>query len=136
MGSYKNLINYYLLNDMEKGEIRYKLILTEDDKETLIKILKNLSDDVELDFDNKDSDRIRANYEFFKKKINEDNAEIIYKGLSKLLIIFVALEYNIDNPQLIFESLNSTGLELSKTDLIRNYILMGLDPIAQKELYL
>ena len=135
MGSYKNLINYYLLNDMEKGEIRYKLILTEDDKETLIKILKNLSDDVELDFDNKDSNRIRANYEFFKKKINEDNAEIIYKGLSKLLIIFVALEYNIDNPQLIFESLNSTGLELSKTDLIRNYILMGLDPIAQKELY-
>ena len=45
------------------------------------------------------------------------------------------MEHNIDNPQLIFESLNSTGLELSQADLIRNYILMGLEPEQQENLY-
>lgn len=69
------------------------------------------------------------------KKINKNNIQTIFDGLSKLLIIYVALDQNIDNPQLIFESLNSTGLELTKADLIRNYILMGLPPEEQEKLY-
>lgn len=40
-----------------------------------------------------------------------------------------------DDPQLIFESLNSTGMDLSKSDLIRNYILMGLNPDEQESIY-
>ncbi len=131
----ENLISYYLLNDREKGETRYKLILTQDDKRTLIKIIDYLEVNEEIPFDSNDSIRIKENFEFFKKKINMDNIETLFNGLNKLLIIFVALEHNIDNPQLIFESLNSTGLELSQADLIRNYILMGLVPEEQEKLY-
>ena len=130
-----NLINYYLINDKESGELKYKLILTDEDKVTLIKIIDNLTEEDKLPFEKEDSVRVKENYEYFKRKINEENAELIYQGLSKLLIIFVALEHNIDNPQLIFESLNSTGLELSQADLIRNYILMGLTPEEQEDLY-
>lgn len=130
-----NLINYYLINDKENGELKYKLILTDDDKLTLKKIIDNLTAEEKMPFDGEDSLRIKENYEFFKRKINEGNAELIYQGLNKLLIIFVALEHNIDNPQLIFESLNSTGLELSQADLIRNYILMGLESEEQENLY-
>lgn len=131
----ENLISYYLLNDRELGETKYKLLLTQDDKDSLIKIIDNLCSDEKIPFNNEDSIRITENYEFFKRKINNENIGILFNGLNKLLIIFVALEHNIDNPQLIFESLNSTGLELSQADLIRNYILMGLDPEEQKKLY-
>lgn len=131
----ENLISYYLLNDREVGETRYKLILTQDDRNTLIKIIDYLEIDDEIPFDEDDSTRIRENYEFFKKRVNEDNIETLFNGLNKLVIIFVALEHNVDNPQLIFESLNSTGLELSQADLIRNFILMGLLPDEQKKLY-
>ena len=130
-----NLISYYLLNDREVGETRYKLILTQDDKKTLIKIIDNLENNENIPFDDNDSTRIKENFEYFRKNINNENIEILYNGLNKLLIIFVALEHNIDNPQLIFESLNSTGLELSQADLIRNYILMGLIPEEQEKLY-
>jgi len=59
----------------------------------------------------------------------------LYEGIGKLLIVQVSLNRDNDNPQLIFESLNSTGLDLSQADLIRNYILMGLEPKKQGELY-
>lgn len=131
----ENFISYYLLNDREKGQTRYKLILTKDDKKSLIKIIDFLENKEDITFDGDDSTRIRENFEFFKRHINNDNIEILFHGLNKLLIIFVALEHNIDNPQLIFESLNSTGLELSQADLIRNYILMGLIPEEQEKLY-
>ena len=52
--------------------------------------------------------------------------ELIVAGIEKLVIVDIALERDHDNPQLIFESLNSTGLDLSQADLIRNYVLMGL----------
>jgi uncharacterized protein with ParB-like and HNH nuclease domain len=61
--------------------------------------------------------------------------EFICNGISKLIIIDVSLDRDRDNPQLIFESLNSTGLELTQADLIRNYILMGLEKKKQDELY-
>ena len=51
------------------------------------------------------------------------------------MIVDIALDRTHDNPQLIFESLNSTGLELTQADLVRNYVLMGLEPVAQEQLY-
>lgn len=51
------------------------------------------------------------------------------------MIVDISLNREQDNPQLIFESMNSTGKELSQADLIRNYILMGLEPAQQTELY-
>ena len=59
----------------------------------------------------------------------------IYRGLDRLIVVDVTLDRGTDDPQLIFESLNSTGIDLSQSDLIRNYILMRLPEKQQTELY-
>lgn len=129
--SSKKLRNYYLLNPDEEGERRYKLILSETDKDTLLAILQSTPMPTEA------STRITENYALFQELIaaNQSELEAICKGLAKLVIVDVSLDRAQDNPQLIFESMNSTGLELSQADLIRNYILMGLEPKLQTELY-
>lgn len=129
--SNKKLRNYYLLNPDEEGERHFKLILSEADKDTLLALLQNAPWPVET------SSRIVENYTLFQELIaaNQDELEAICQGLAKLVIVDVSLDRTQDNPQLIFESMNSTGLELSQADLIRNYILMGLEPNLQTELY-
>lgn len=129
--SAKKLRNYYLLNPDEEGERHFKLILSETDKETLLAILQNTPEPTES------STRINENYTLFQALIanHEKELEAICQGLAKLVIVDVSLDRSQDNPQLIFESMNSTGLELSQADLIRNYILMGLEPKLQTELY-
>lgn len=129
--SAKKLRNNYLINPDEDGERYYKLILSETDKETLLAVLNDsaLPDDA--------SNRVAENYKFFQELIDSHHSELeaICQGLAKLMIVDVSLDRSQDNPQLIFESMNSTGLELSQADLIRNYILMGLEPKLQAELY-
>jgi uncharacterized protein with ParB-like and HNH nuclease domain/predicted transport protein len=127
--NFTKLQNYYLLNPEEEGDLRYKLLLTRRDKDSLINIIKGipLGNDAAL--------RVADNFKFFKEKINSENAVDIYNGIMRLFIVDVALEKDKDNPQLIFESLNSTGLDLSQADLIRNYILMGQEIDLQTELY-
>jgi uncharacterized protein with ParB-like and HNH nuclease domain/predicted transport protein len=127
--NFTKLQNYYLLNAEEEGDLRYKLLLTRRDKDSLISIIKGvpLGGEVSL--------RIVDNFNFFKEKINSENAIDIYNGIMRLFVVDVALEKDKDNPQLIFESLNSTGLDLSQADLIRNYILMGQEIKLQTELY-
>ena len=75
------------------------------------------------------------NYEFFKQKIyvSKHDADKIYNALSQLKVVLITL--NDENPQEIFESLNSTGLDLSNADLIRNYLLMALNYESQEKLY-
>lgn len=125
------LLYYYLLNREEEGEKRYKLILTQTDKESLMSIV---SEDA-LPEDH--SVRVADNFKFFSDRIfgNPDVIVPLCKGLSKLMVVDVELDRNYDNPQLIFESMNSTGKELSQADLIRNFVLMGLENGAQTELY-
>lgn len=65
----------------------------------------------------------------------ELNLEFVEGGLSRLLFVEISLNKGKDDPQRIFESLNSTGLELSQADLIRNYILMGLKQKDQSYIY-
>lgn len=123
--------NYYLFNSEETDDLFYKLCLTRTDKETFWHLLKN------NDLHKQHSYRIQENYQFFVNKIAKSKItlEELIKGLRKLVIVDISLNRDHDNPQLIFESLNSTGLGLSQADLIRNYILMGLEPEAQKHLY-
>ncbi|MDP2166158.1 MAG: DUF262 domain-containing protein [Hydrogenophaga sp.] len=129
--SNKKLRNYYLLNPDEEGDRHFKLILSETDKDTLLAILQNTPMPPEA------SSRINENYALFQELIatHQGELEAICQGLAKLVIVDVSLDRAQDNPQLIFESMNSTGLELSQADLIRNYILMGLEPKLQTELY-
>ncbi len=77
------------------------------------------------------------NYNFFLEKIcsGELKPQKIFDAFRKLKIVLIDLVRGQDNPQLIFESLNSTGVDLKAGDLIRNYILMDLEPNKQDELY-
>ena len=129
--SFKKLRNYYLLYPDEDGDRHYKLILSETDKDNLLALLQDTPMPAQS------STRITENYALFQSLIEEHQQELesICQGLAKLVIVDVALDRSQDNPQLIFESMNSTGLELSQADLIRNYILMGLEPKLQTELY-
>ena len=127
--SFTKLQNYYLLNVEEEGDLRYKLLLTKRDKETIINIIKAVK--LPTDY----SQRVWENFDFFKKQLSVENAAVIYNGIQRLFVVDVALEREKDNPQLIFESLNSTGLDLSQADLIRNYVLMGQELVLQTELY-
>ena len=127
------LSSFYLFNDKTDGELRYKLLLTRPDKDTLIQLL-----DSRIDLKEPPSDvspLLLDSYQFFETKLNPDNLEAIYAGIKKLIIVGIILEPPDDNPQLIFDSLNSTGLELSQTDRIRNYVLMGQSPNLQNKLY-
>jgi len=128
------LSSYYLINEREQNN-KYKLLLSNYDNYTLQKIIDNIGNYENISWDDDDSQRLKDNFQFFIKEINEFNFEKIYQGLNKLIIIQIALEPNLDNPQLIFESLNSTGRELNKSDLIRNYLLMGLSYEEQENLY-
>lgn len=128
--SAKKLRNYYLINSLEKGEGKYKLILSQTDKTSFVAILDN------YDLPNDYSIRIKENFNFFIKKLSEiKDMSIVCKGLEKLVIVDISLDREQDNPQLIFESLNSMGLELNQADLIRNFVLMRLEPELQTRLY-
>jgi uncharacterized protein with ParB-like and HNH nuclease domain/predicted transport protein len=129
--SAKKLRNYYLLNDLEEGEKRFKLILSQTDKESLMAILGQLPRPKDHSL------RVQDNFEFFERQLNSkpEDVEALCKGLAKLIVVDISLNRDRDNPQLIFESLNSTGLELSQADLIRNFILMGLETQLQTRLY-
>jgi len=129
--SRRKILSRYLTNDGEDGTNRYKLLLTQSDRETLICAIENkpLPKDA--------SPRIIENYGFFERQIGGcgHKPSVLYAGVAKLLLVDISLDRSHDNPQLIFESLNSTGLALSQADLIRNYVLMGLPASEQNTLY-
>ncbi len=129
--SSKKLRNYYLLNPLEDGERRYKLVLSQTDKTSL----KALLDQQLKPHDH--SLRVEGNFALFQEWVTALKGDLLplCEGLAKLVIVDISLNRDQDNPQLIFESLNSTGRELSQADLIRNFILMGLEPQLQTKLY-
>lgn len=120
-----------LKNEYEKGDDRYKLILTETDKDVLIDLVerKPISPSIKS--------RLLDNYHFFYDRISELQISLseVYDSFGKLEIVNITLERAHDDAQAIFESLNSTGKELSESDLIRNHILMGEDQSTQTYLY-
>jgi uncharacterized protein with ParB-like and HNH nuclease domain/predicted transport protein len=129
--SAKKIRHYYLLNPLEEGERAFKLVLTQTDKDSLIASME------QRDWPRDYSIRVKENFEFFENKVKSlgDDLEPLCKGLAKLMVVDISLSRDQDNPQLIFESMNSTGRELTQADLIRNFILMGLEPEKQTSLY-
>ena len=73
------------------------------------------------DFPHDYSMTIQKNYNYFQDKVDaySDYLEFLCKGIAKLIVVDIALSRDQDNPQLIFESMNSTGKELTQADLIR-----------------
>lgn len=129
--SARKLRNYYLVNPEESGKRHHKLILSQTDKDTLIAIVDN------QELPGNPSLRVSENFKLFQSLIGSLKGDLVAlcNGLAKLLVVDIALSRGQDNPQLIFESMNSTGRELTQADLIRNYVLMGLEPDLQTRMF-
>ncbi|WP_208369115.1 DUF262 and DUF1524 domain-containing protein [Helicobacter pylori] len=130
--SHQKIQNRYLINSDEKGDKKFRLILSESDKDTLLSLI-----DKDRRKPSEPSLKIMENFKLFEKWIrkNTDKLETIFKGLDKLMIVWIALKKEKDDPQLIFESMNSKGIELTQADLIRNYIVMEMEVEKQEDFY-
>lgn len=127
----RRIDNMLLKNEYESGDERYKLLLTETDRDILISLVeeKPISESIRS--------RLIENYNFFANKLADKEIQPaeVYESIGKLQIVNITLDRAVDDAQAIFESLNSTGKELSESDLIRNYVLMGLEPAEQTYVY-
>jgi Uncharacterized conserved protein len=118
----------YLIDKWKPQETRIKLKPIKKDREAFDRLF---SDDENIATSN-----LTINYDYFYDRIqkNEIGIDDLFNSMSLLEFISITLNSD-DNPQLIFESLNSTGMELSEGDKIRNYILMGLSSAKQESYY-
>ena len=127
----RRIDNILLKNEYESGDERYKLLLTETDRDILISLVEKKP------IAQGTRSRLIENYNFFTNKLadREIQPAEVYESIGKLQIVNITLDRAVDDAQAIFESLNSTGKELSESDLIRNYVLMGLEPSEQTYVY-
>ncbi|MBI1561685.1 DUF262 domain-containing protein [Helicobacter pylori] len=129
----KEIEDHYLINSDKDGDKKFRLILSESDKDTLLSLI-----DKDRRKPSEPSLKIVENFKLFEKWIrkNTDKLETIFKGLEKLMIVWIALEKEKkEDPQPIFESMNSKGMELTQTDLIRNYVVMETEVEKQEGFY-
>ncbi|GAA6863634.1 DUF262 and DUF1524 domain-containing protein [Helicobacter pylori] len=128
----KEIEDHYLINSNKDGDKKFRLILSESDKDTLLYLI-----DKDRRKPSEPSSKIVENFKLFEEWIrkNTNQLETIFKGLEKLMIVEIALEKGKDDPQLIFESMNSKGIGLTQTDLIRNYIVMETEIEKQEGFY-
>ncbi|GAA7654630.1 DUF262 and DUF1524 domain-containing protein [Helicobacter pylori] len=128
----KKIEDHYLINSDKDSDKKFRLILSESDKDTLLYLI-----DKDKRKPSEPSSKIMENFKLFEECIrkNTNQLETIFKGLEKLMIVEIALEKGKDDPQLIFESMNSKGMELTQTDLIRNYVVMEAEIEKQEGFY-
>ena len=119
----------FLISPWASQDDQIKLRLVRTDREALKKLFGD-----ENDFEC--NSNLTVNYQFFYEILQKNEVSIydLYTAIAKLEIICITLGED-DNAQLIFESLNSTGLALTEGDKIRNYVLMGLSPEKQQTYY-
>ncbi len=122
----------YLTNTHRKDNQKYKILLIDED----MKVLKKLINNEKINKSDEDSN-IFKNFNFFRDEIiaSGNSFDEFINTMGKLTVVLIDLDPNMDNPQLIFESINSTGLSLSQGDLIKNFILIDLSPDEQIDIY-
>lgn len=124
------LVNYYLVNNEETGALRYRLRLGPADRRALQQVVNGTTPDDA-------GSRVGHNYQLLRTLLASGGHSLdeVYRGLVRLTAVEISLEHGKDDPQLIYESLNSTGLDLTQADLVRNYVLMKLPPENHEEVY-
>ena len=128
-------VDAFISNNAPQSDgFRYKLRLRRADDDTL-RVVVDGENFAEMRSGK--SERIAGAYEYFAGMLNGPAANLpaVYNGLSRLRIVEISLDRSIDNPQTVFESINSTGVRLSQGDLVRNYLLMGLQEAEQIRMY-
>ncbi|OOC16520.1 hypothetical protein BZK19_06760 [Helicobacter pylori] len=113
---------------------RLRLKPIKSDKEAFDLVMQNRSHELQ------GVSHIRDNYRFFTKELDKYlkegyRIEEIYGAFLRLKIVAIGLELGEDDPQVVFESINATGVQLKGLDLIRNYLMMGENSDKQKHLY-
>ncbi len=128
----KEIEDHYLINSDEDGDKKFRLILSDSDKDTLLYLI-----DKDRRKPSEPSSKIMENFKLFEEWISKNTGklETIFKGLEKLMIVYIALKKEKYDPQLIFESMNSKGMELAQTDLIRNYVVMETEVEKREGFY-
>ena len=125
------ITNGYLVDQYQNDDKKLKLKLVQGDDEAYNNLIIG-SEPVE-------DNNITVNYRYFYgviTSLSEDELKGIYDAVGKLNVVNVSLNPNDgDDPQMIFESLNSTGMDLDESDKIRNYVLMRLDSKTQEDIY-
>ena len=128
---YNEILDDYLLNPRSEENDKLKLKSVEKDRIIFRQVIENKP--VSL------ISKIFENYQYFKECLENSRYEPkqFFDALSVIEIVYIELNGNDDseNPQIIFESINSTGLSLTASDLIRNFLLMGISYDLQSQLY-
>ncbi|RQU83062.1 DUF262 domain-containing protein [Burkholderia cenocepacia] len=125
------LHHQYLVNPyVDKPELQSKLQLRRVDNDWLQHLLLEAPEPADK------QSQVPSKLEYLRGLIAEADPARILKGIRRLIIVSVSLSPGQDNPQLIFESLNSTGVKLAQADLVRNYVLMGHPEQVQTQWYL
>ena len=121
----------YLVNRFKTDDRRYKLLLSQGDREALMSVLDGIEPPAGT------PSRVIENAGYFLTKLQDPKLDVaaVCRGLSKLRVVDVKLQLGIDHPQLVFEAMNSTGKKLSQADLIRNFVLMDLPADDQTKLW-
>ena len=122
--------NKYLVDEYDPTEKRIKLKAVNKDLEAFEKLFDEEPSEYIPNSD------ITINYLYFYERIQKEEISIdaLYDAICKLMVINITVGED-DNPQLIFESLNSTGVDLTEGDKIRNFVLMGQSPENQEAFY-
>ncbi|HKK59728.1 MAG TPA: DUF4268 domain-containing protein [Salinivirga sp.] len=126
----ERIYNMFLTNQYVQNETSKLKLKQTDTSSIAFKAIMNGNENGNLPYSN-----VIENYNYFKGIINEELFQTILNGLDRLIFVEISLERDKDDPQRIFESLNSTGLDLSESDLIRNFILMDLPPKEQNKIF-
>lgn len=124
----------FLLNRHGEGSARYKLALRRADDETLRAVVDGKSLD---DLAGPKSSRVADAYQYFRRRLGDASTNLgqIYRGITQLRVVEISLNRDVDNPQVVFESMNATGVDLTPGDLVRNHLLIGLPEPEQTRLY-
>lgn len=124
----------YLTNHFRSGEDYYKLTLSKGDREDYRNLIDAVCNDIEPELDS--SSTLSRNLAFFERRIQAlDDVDVVWKGLQRLEVVSIALTQGKDDPQVIFESMNATGKDLTNADLVRNFVLMSYPMNEQQDLY-
>ena len=141
---YKTIDNGLLQTNVNKEQIRDEYLInkySKDDKKIRLKPVKNDKNAFASLFKEEDDyiqdTNITINFQYFYERILKEELSIekLFSAIKQLIIVDIELKNGEDDPQLIFESLNSTGLDLKEADKVRNFILMKENSSTQERFY-
>ena len=128
------LTSGYLTNHYRRGDDYYKLTLSKGDRDAYRHLIDAVCAGSAPTLD--PTSALATNLAFFQRRIEAlDDVNLVWRGMQRLEVVAISLAQGVDEPQVIFESMNATGKDLTNADLVRNFVLMSYPMDEQQELY-